>query len=278
MEFDAFSAGVEPGGLRSTREIGILICYMLDQFGKPISREDLIDSIQENGIANYFEVSSAVSELIRLGNLSSDGNEVAITKNGEAFPLADMGKGSIQLFLKILQLAILCPVPSAHDWFWDSYPSEEANELDAFRKDFKRGLERYEMIADKKFDNTLCKKLVIIEEPEQNLHPALQSKLADLFIEVSKLGVNVLVETHSEYLIRRSQVLVAEAKYKDEQELAEKCPFKVYYLPEIGKGKPYDLEYIPTGGFKKTFGEGFFDEAGKLDLIVLRNESSLKRR
>lgn len=83
MEFDAFSAGVEPGGLRSTREIGILICYMLDQFGKPISREDLIDSIQENGIANYFEVSSAVSELIRLGNLSSDGNEVAITKNGE---------------------------------------------------------------------------------------------------------------------------------------------------------------------------------------------------
>ena len=30
-------------------------------------------------------------------------------------------------------------------------------------------------------------------------------------------SVNVLVETHSEYLVRRSQVLVAEAKYKDEQ-------------------------------------------------------------
>jgi|GEM_PF-6752235 len=223
-------------------------------------------------------IKMGIGESFNIKQVNSDFLYVTITKNGEAFPLADMGKGSIQLFLKILQLAILCPVPSAHDWFWDSYPSEEANELDAFRKDFKRGLERYEMIADKKFNNTLCKKLVIIEEPEQNLHPALQSKLADLFLEASKLGVNVLVETHSEYLIRRSQVLVAEAKYKDEQELAQKCPFKVYYLPEAGAGKPYDMEFMPTGGFKNSFGEGFFDEAGKLDMIVLKNESSLKRR
>ncbi len=84
MEFDAFSAGVEPGGLRNTREIGILICYMLDQFEKPIAREDLIDSIQENGIANYFEVSSAVSELVKLGNLKyEDEKTIAITKNGK---------------------------------------------------------------------------------------------------------------------------------------------------------------------------------------------------
>lgn len=84
MEFDAFSAGVEPGGLRSTREIGILICYMLDQLQKPIAREDLIDSIQENGIANYFEVSSAVSEMIKLGNISiRNDNTIDITKNGK---------------------------------------------------------------------------------------------------------------------------------------------------------------------------------------------------
>lgn len=226
-----------------------------------------------------------IGEAFNIQQINSDFLYVTITKQGgEVFPLADMGKGAIQLFLKILHLSTLCPTPNlCIDWseyeqsviLWD----DDAIKRDAFRKDFKRGLERYEMIADKKFDANLCKKLVIIEEPEQNLHPALQSKLADLFLEVSKLGVNVLVETHSEYLVRRSQVLVAEAKYKDEQELADKCPFKVYYLPETGTGgKPYYMEYQTTGGFKRSFGEGFFDEAGKHDMIVLRNESSLKRR
>ena len=120
-------------------------------------------------------------------------------------------------------------------------------------------------------------KLIIFEEPEQNLHPNLQSKLADLFLDVHKrFGINVLVETHSEYLVRRSQVLVAEAKYKDEQELADKCSFKVYYFPE--NETPYDMEYQITGAFKNNFGDGFFDEAGKMDIIVLRNENYLHRR
>ena len=171
-------------------------------------------------------------------------------------------------------MAIECPVPdSVTDWFkkdeqyilWD----EDCVKRDNFIKEFKRGLERYEKIVDNEFDQDLNKKLVIIEEPEQNLHPASQSKLADLFLEVSKLGVNVLVETHSEYLVRRSQVLVAEAKYKDEQELAEKCPFKVYYLPEAGTGIPYDMEFRTDGRFKQDFGDGFYDEADKLAYKIM---------
>ena len=124
-------------------------------------------------------------------------------------------------------------------------------------------------VLDKKIDENLFKKVVVIEEPEENLHPALQSKLADLFMEVSKLGVNVLVETHSEYLIRRSQVLVAEAKYKDEQELAQKCPFKVYYLPETGTGKPYEMTYSTHGNFTRPFGNGFYDEADNLAMLLM---------
>ena len=81
--------------------------------------------------------------------------------------------------------------------------------------------------------------------------------------------VNFILETHSEYLIRRSQVLVAEAKYNDEQELANKCPFKVYYLPEAGTGKPYDMEYQTNGKFAKRFGKGFCDVAGNLMLDLL---------
>ncbi len=84
MDFDAFSAGVEPGGLRNTREIGILICYMLTNIKNPFSKKDLIEIIQTNGIANYFEAASALSELIKYGNIDIGENDdmINITKGG----------------------------------------------------------------------------------------------------------------------------------------------------------------------------------------------------
>ena len=38
MEFDAFTGGIEPGGLRSKDEIRILICYLLTSVSAPLSR------------------------------------------------------------------------------------------------------------------------------------------------------------------------------------------------------------------------------------------------
>jgi hypothetical protein len=106
-------------------------------------------------------------------------------------------------------------------------------------------------------------KFIIIEEPEQNLHPKLQSKLADLFAEVAQDdSYKFLVETHSEYLIRRTQVLVAQIGAADEKELAKQNPFKVYYFPE--DGTPYSMGYRTDGCFSNEFGSGFFDEASNL--------------
>ena len=134
-------------------------------------------------------------------------------------------------------------------------------------------------LVHEEFEKQYSQACIAIEEPEIHLHPKYQSLLMDMFNDAyMNYNIHFIIETHSEYLVRRSQVLVAETKFKDENELTEICPYKVYYIPQPQDGKPYDLEYMPTGGFKKAFGEGFFDEAGKLDLIVLRNESSLKRR
>lgn len=69
MEFDAFSAGVQPGGLRSKNQIRILICYLLSSVGAPLSKEDIVNIMQENSLANYFEVTDALSELIEKGNI-----------------------------------------------------------------------------------------------------------------------------------------------------------------------------------------------------------------
>jgi hypothetical protein len=111
---------------------------------------------------------------------------------------------------------------------------------------------------------------IAIEEPEIHLHPKYQSLLMDMFNDAyQNYNIHFIIETHSEYLVRRSQVLVAEAKYTDEAELLEKCPYKVYYIPQPQEGKPYDLMYKPDGKFTKRFGKGFFDVADGLLLDLL---------
>ena len=120
---------------------------------------------------------------------------------------------------------------------------------------------------------------IIIEEPEQNLHPKLQSKLADLFNFLNKkYHCKFIVETHSEYLIRKTQVLVANEDYEDEKALMENNPFKVYFFEPDSTKKPRNMEYEISGAFKEKFGPGFFDEASKSDMTIIRKEHELKKK
>ena len=108
--------------------------------------------------------------------------------------------------------------------------------------------------------------MLSIEEPEQNLHPALQSRLAEMFYEVWKNTdgkVEFLVETHSEYLVRQTQVIAAKAIANGEYTTDEVNDiFKVYYFPE--EGLPYSMNYRQNGYFEKPFGTGFYDASGNL--------------
>ena len=71
-QYDAFSAGVESGGLIETTQIRALICYMLRKLDEPLSGEQIREILVEQGIANYFDVSEALSELLRTGNVTQD--------------------------------------------------------------------------------------------------------------------------------------------------------------------------------------------------------------
>jgi len=70
VEFDALTAGVKPGGLRSKQDIKLLICYLLSSIPQGLSKTDLINVLQDNNLANYFEVASAFDELLKQGNLT----------------------------------------------------------------------------------------------------------------------------------------------------------------------------------------------------------------
>ncbi len=81
-EFDAFAEGVEPGGLRSKTQIKILITFLVSKIKDPLRDTVIIESLQLHGLANYFEVSQALDELIDNGNLSTSDGLVYITPKG----------------------------------------------------------------------------------------------------------------------------------------------------------------------------------------------------
>lgn len=89
-EYDAITSGVEPCGLRSRTEIKTLICYLVSKLETPITREQLSSVICEEGIANYFELNQALSEVIQSGNITaadsdSGSSELFITPSGREF-------------------------------------------------------------------------------------------------------------------------------------------------------------------------------------------------
>lgn len=72
MANDVFFAGVEPGGLYTSQEIKILICYMLDSVGEPLPMRTITDVLAGRGMANFFEIGAAVDELLRRDHLKED--------------------------------------------------------------------------------------------------------------------------------------------------------------------------------------------------------------
>lgn len=76
MQFDAFTGGVEPGGLRSKSEIRILICYLLSSVGSPLTKDDIVSIISDYGLANYFEVTDAIADMLNKGLIVSSGKKI----------------------------------------------------------------------------------------------------------------------------------------------------------------------------------------------------------
>ncbi len=85
MDHDAFTDGVIPGGLLNSREIRILICYMLNSVDEPMPRKTVVDIIFSQGMANYFETEAAIDELVKLGNIhETEDDLLVITADGRS--------------------------------------------------------------------------------------------------------------------------------------------------------------------------------------------------
>ena len=153
--------------------------------------------------------------------------------NGEWVNLADMGRGSIQIVTLLVRIASI---------------------IKKYEKD--------DIVLNILMSDDSKNPIVLVEEPEQNLHPALQSQLADLFYDAYEhYGIHFIIETHSEYLIRKSQVLVME-KIKKKNFSIGNNPFNVYFF-DAEEG-PYKMIYRENGRFSNEFKTSFYKEASNL--------------
>jgi predicted ATPase len=93
--------------------------------------------------------------------------------------------------------------------------------------------------------------VVLLEQPELHLHPAVQSRLADFFL-AARRDIRVLVETHSEYLVSRIRVRVAEGR-------AEPARIRVLFVQRTGGVAEVRNLQLGSLGDLNEWPVGFFD-------------------
>ena len=105
--------------------------------------------------------------------------------------------------------------------------------------------------------------LVYLEEPEIHLHPRAQANLGEIIVDAANRGVRVVLETHSDLLLRRIQSLVAEDKISP-----EKTILHWFSRDEDGFTQVTSTPLNATGGygdpdFPLDFSDVFLDEEGR---------------
>ena len=112
--------------------------------------------------------------------------------------------------------------------------------------------------------------IVLMEQPELHLHPSVQSDLADVMLAVaSHRNVQIVVESHSEHLLRRLQRRVAEEK-------ASPSDLRLHFVRSQGGAAVLESLRLNEWGLIENWPENFFgDEMGE---IAATSRAGLERR
>jgi predicted ATPase len=111
---------------------------------------------------------------------------------------------------------------------------------------------------------------IILEQPEIHLHPSVQAGLADVIIDsVVNRQVQIVVESHSEHLLRRLQRRIAEEKISADATALYFCEM------DQGESKISELKVDEFGNIS-NWPKGFFgDEMAELAAMT---RASIKRQ
>ena len=104
---------------------------------------------------------------------------------------------------------------------------------------------------------------VLLEQPEIHLHPSIQADLADVLIDVVKERyVQIIVESHSEHLLRRLQRRIAENQLSPDRTA-------FYFCHQENGVSGIEKLHVDLFGNVTNWPEGFFgDEMGELTAMT----------
>ena len=113
---------------------------------------------------------------------------------------------------------------------------------------------------------------VLLEQPEIHLHPAVQARLADVFIDAfQKNEVQIVFESHSEHLLRRLQRRIAEGELSEHDVSLFFCS-----IQEDGESVVGELEVDQCGNIanwpKDFFGDQFGEVAAMSEAALSKTE------
>ena len=115
--------------------------------------------------------------------------------------------------------------------------------------------------------------IILLEQPELHLHPNAQKVLADLILHVAEeRKLQLIVESHSEHLLRRLQLRIAEV----EQDFANPDNIKMYFCEPDDGGSIIQTVGVDEYGQIANWPPNFFgDISGDLEAMT---QAALDRR
>lgn len=170
--------------------------------------------------------------------------------------LAEQGYGITQLFSILLRIEIAIM----------------KSKREVVNKDpFDMGCPSHHWKKDSDVAVSLSESTIAIEEPEVHLHPKFQSMLAEMFIDAYKrYNVHFIIETHSEYLIRKLQTQIAKKDVLN-RDISIIYVYDNQNRPDC-EPQVKRINVSDKGMLLGRFGEGFYDEADELSMTLLMQQ------
>lgn len=100
--------------------------------------------------------------------------------------------------------------------------------------------------------------MLLFEQPGLHLHPKVQTRLGDFFLSVSLMGRQCILETHSEYMVDRFRLRIAESLSADFKDI-----FSIYFTQKFAGTTQCRSVELNEYGAIADWPEDFFDQSSK---------------